>query len=158
MYIANPDLNSPTLFSILGLRFFWSALACILGTALILGVPTDIVPNPWFSRMTPAETSNYVFWVGSSLLTGLLVATYVLPRETRDRIAAASASSGVLGLLAIGCPVCNKLVVALLGVSGAFNYFAPAQPYLGAAGLLLAAAALVIRLKGAHRAACAMPL
>lgn len=106
--------------------------------------------------MTPATTSNYFFWVASSILTGILLATYALPRAARNRIAAASAGSGYLGLLAVGCPVCNKLVVALLGVSGAFTYFAPIQPLLGAAGLGLAALALTIRLRGARRA-CALP-
>jgi len=125
--------------------------------ALALGIPTDIVPNPWFVRMTPAGTSNYFFWVASSLVTGLLLATYALPRAARDRIAAASAGSGFLGLLAVGCPVCNKLVVALLGVSGAFNYFAPIQPLLGALGVALALVALMVRLRGARRA-CALPV
>jgi hypothetical protein len=146
----------PRLGSLLGPRFIAGA---VLGTALVavlIGIPTDVLPNPWFTRMTPATTSNYLFWVASSVLTGALLATYVLPRGTRDRIAAASAGSGYLGVLAVGCPVCNKLVVAVLGVSGAFNYFAPIQPLLGAAGLAMAGIALFIRLRGARRA-CAIP-
>lgn len=154
---ALPSAERPTVLSLLGFRFLLSALVGIAVVALILGIPTDVIPNPWFVRMTPAGPGNYIFWVGSSLLTGVLLATYALPRDTRDRIAAASAGSGFLGLLAVGCPVCNKLVVALLGVSGAFNYFAPMQPYLGAAGLLMAAVALSIRLRGAQRA-CALPV
>jgi hypothetical protein len=152
-----PFDERPTLLSLLGPRFAIRASLGIALTALALGIPTDIVPNPWFVRMIPAETSNYFFWVASSVLTGILLATYVLPRETRDRIAAAGAGSSFLGLLAVGCPVCNKLVVALLGVSGAFNYFAPMQPFLGAAGLLMAGAALFVRLRGAQRA-CATPV
>ena len=146
----------PRLSSLLGPRFIAGA---VLGTALVavlIGIPTDVLPNPWFTRMTPATTSNYLFWVASSVLTGALLATYVLPRGTRDRIAAASAGSGYLGVLAVGCPVCNKLVVAVLGVSGAFNYFAPIQPLLGAAGLAMAGIALFIRLRGARRA-CTIP-
>lgn len=146
----------PSIGSLLGPRFFISA---VLGTALIavaIGIPTDVLPNPRFTRMTPATTSNYFFWVASGALTGALLATYLLPRGTRDRIAAASAGSGYLGLLAVGCPVCDKLVVALLGVSGAFNYFAPIQPLLGAAGLAMAGVALMIRFRGA-RHACALP-
>jgi len=48
----------------------------------------------------------------------------------------------VLGLLAVGCPVCNKLVVVLLGVSGALALFAPIQPFLALGGLALLALAL----------------
>ncbi len=147
----------PRLGSLLGPRFIAGAVLGTVLVAVLIGIPTDVLPNPWFTRMTPATTSNYLFWVASSVLTGALLATYVLPRGTRDRIAAASAGSGYLGVLAVGCPVCNKLVVALLGVSGAFNYFAPIQPLLGAAGLALAGIALAVRLRGARRA-CAITL
>lgn len=138
-------------------RFLASA---VLGTALVaiaIGIPTDVVPNPWFTRMTPANASNYFFWVASSVLTGALLATYVLPRARRGNLAATGAGSGYLAVLAVGCPVCNKLVVALLGFSGALNYFAPIQPLLGVAGLTLAAAALAVRLRPG-RAACAVPI
>lgn len=46
---------------------------------------------------------------------------------------------------AIGCPVCNKIVVALLGASGAISWFAPLQPILGVLGLMLAVSALVVQ-------------
>jgi len=142
--------------SLLGPRFFASAVLSAVLVAVLIGVPTDVLPNPWFTRMTPATPENYLFWVASSALTGVLLATYLLPRATTEGIAAASAGSGFLGLLAVGCPVCNKLIVALLGTSGALNYFAPIQPLLGGVGLVLAAVALWVRLRGA-RAACRLP-
>lgn len=141
---------------LLGPRFFASAVLSAALVAVLIGVPTDVLPNPWFTRMTPATLANYLFWVASSVLTGVLLATYLLPRATRESIATASAGSGFLGLLAVGCPVCNKLVVALLGTAGALNYFAPIQPLLGGAGLALATFALWFRLRGA-RAACQIP-
>lgn len=134
-------------------------IAAILGTAVValaLGIPTDLVPNPWFTRMIAPEASNYFFWIATSLLTGSLLATLLLPRLGAARPEGAGFGSGLLGLLAAGCPVCNKLVVALLGVSGALNYFEPIQPLLGAAGLLIAGAALFIRLRSARRA-CRLP-
>ena len=146
----------PALGSLPGPRFFFGAVLSAALVAAAIGIPTDVLPNPWFTRMTPATTSNYFFWVASSFLTGALLATYLLPRGARNRIAAAGAGSGYLGVLAVGCPVCNKLVVALLGVSGAFNYFAPIQPLLGAAGLAMAGVALFIRLRAARRA-CSIP-
>jgi len=39
--------------------------------------------------------------------------------------------ASVLATFAIGCPICNKLVVALLGVSGALTCWAPLQPLIG---------------------------
>ena len=47
---------------------------------------------------------------------------------------------GVGSLLSVGCPICNKVVVAL-GVDGALAVFAPVQPYLGLLSLLLLAEA-----------------
>jgi hypothetical protein len=134
--------------------------ATALGTAitgLALGIPTDLVPNPWFTRMLPPDPGNYFFWISTSLLTGALLATYALPKPDRDRAAGAGIGGGVLGLLAAGCPVCNKLVVLLLGVSGALTYFQPVQPILGAVGLVIAGAALVVRFRGVRRACALAP-
>lgn len=141
----------------LTLRYLLASVGASLGVALILGIPTDVIPNPWFTRMLAAEPANYFFWVSTSIVSGALLATYALPRlEGTRRVAGAGFGSGTLGLLAVGCPICNKLVVTLLGVSGALNYFAPIQPLLGAAALLLATTALALRLRAAQRA-CVVP-
>lgn len=137
-------------------RYWLTALAGTVVVALALGIPTDIVPNPWFTRMTPIETDQFVFWILTSVLTGALIGTYVLSRSLARHMPSQAIGSGLLGVLAVGCPVCNKLVVLLLGVSGAFQYFAPIQPYLGAASVVLAATALAVRLR-AWRRACAVP-
>jgi hypothetical protein len=62
---------------------------------------------------------------------------------------------GFLAYLAVGCPVCNKLALIALGSTGAIQYFAPVQPYLGAAGLLLLMYALRKRL--VNESQCALP-
>lgn len=54
----------------------------------------------------------------------------------------------LLSVLAVGCPVCNKLVVLLLGVSGALSWFAPAQPLLAVLSVILLAFGLRRRLRG----------
>ena len=43
----------------------------------------------------------------------------------------------MLSLFAVGCPICNKLVVMAVGVSGALNWFAPLQPLLAGGSLVL---------------------
>lgn len=148
--------QAPT-FGALGPRYL-AATALGTGlTALILGIPTDLVPNPWFTRMIPPEAGNYFFWVSTSVVTGALLATYALPKVALSaKEGGAGLGGGVLGLLAAGCPVCNKLVVLLLGVSGALTYFEPVQPFLGAIGLILAGTALAVRLRAVRRA-CALP-
>lgn len=125
-------------------------------SAVVIGIPTDVLPNPWFTRMTPVRPLDVVFWSLTSVLLGALAATASVRSEGRE--GTVGAGSGVLGVLAAGCPVCNKLVVALLGTSGALSTFAPLQPAIGAAGLLLAGGALVVRLRALRRASCPAPV
>jgi hypothetical protein len=62
---------------------------------------------------------------------------------------------GLLTYFAVGCPVCNKIALLLLGYAGALEWFAPVQPYLGVLALVLLAWALRERLAGER--ACPMP-
>jgi hypothetical protein len=149
--VPTPDSARARTAPWLGARYVLASAMAATLVALALGVPTDVIPNPWFTRMIPAETLNYLFWITTSLLTGALLGTYSLPRIGPKAVTAPVAGSSFLGLLAVGCPVCNKLVVALLGVSGALSYFAPIQPLLGGLALVLAAGALVLRLRAYGR-------
>ena len=123
--------------------------------AVVTGVPTELIPNPWFTRMTPVRPLDVAFWVILSPLTGVLFATYF--SGGRRRAAREGATTGMLSVFAIGCPICNKLVVALLGTSGALTYFAPIQPILGVLAVTLAGWALRVRLRE-MRQGCVMPV
>ena len=132
-------------------RFWVASVVAAIVTLLVLGVPTALIPNPFFVRMTPTEPFNLVTWVLSGVLSGPLVATYLV-RSTPTDIdlgegRTRSTLAGVAAFLAIGCPICNKVIVAALGVSGALNIFAPIQPFLGAASVLLLATTLAWRLR-----------
>jgi hypothetical protein len=135
----------------LGPRFVLLALVGAALSAIVLGIPTAIIPNPVFHRIIEAGPSNYFFWASTSVVTGALLATYLLPTTVKDRAAEAGLGGGFLAYLAVGCPLCNKAVVALLGASGAVTIFQPIQPFLGAVGLVLASVALAIRLRGIRR-------
>lgn len=137
----------------LGWRYFTLAGALAALVALVLAIPTAIVANPYFTRMTPVEPEQYAFWIATSLLTGALLATYLEPGLRRG-LAGQSAGAGLLGVFAVGCPICNKLVVALLGTSGALTYFAPIQPLLGAGAVGLAGYGLWLRLRALRTGAC----
>ena len=137
----------------LGWRYFTLAGALAALVALVLAIPTAIVSNSFFSRMTPVEPEQYAFWVATSLLTGALLATYLEPGLRRG-LAGQSAGAGLLGVFAVGCPICNKLVVALLGTSGALTYFAPIQPLLGAGAVALAGYGLWLRLRAVRSGTC----
>lgn len=113
----------------------------VLTTAVygvLVGVPTGVVPSPLYTRMTPVLWWNIPIWAISAVLAGLLTATYIRrPGDDFSRSGAAAASGGgLLAALSVGCPVCNKLVVATLGVSGATSIWAPAQPVLGLLSIL----------------------
>ena len=148
-----PDPGWPRQIASLGLdgRFWLTALVATLASFAILGIPTAVIPNPWFIRMTPTEPFNVATMVLSAPLMGVLTATYLArpsgaspaPTEGGGR----ATIGGVAAYLAIGCPICNKIIVAVLGVSGALNVFAPVQPLIGAGSVLLLSATLIWRLR-----------
>jgi hypothetical protein len=127
-----------------------------LAIAVLVALPTAVIPNPVFGRSISVTWWSYPVVVLTAILGGLLVATYV-------RTGAASAGTpskddidaptklGMAGTLvtffAVGCPVCNKLVLVALGASGAVTWFAPFQPFLAVASVALMAVALRIRLR-----------
>ncbi|MFM9369135.1 hypothetical protein [Streptomyces sp. Da 82-17] len=128
------------------------ALGAAVGSGLLLGLPTDLVPNPFFGREIPPEWWSYPVLVASALLAGLLVATYVRTGAERsgqgERVSRLGSAGALLSFLAVGCPVCNKLVLLALGTSGALSLWAPLQPVLAVASLALLAVATVRRLAG----------
>lgn len=116
--------------------------------ALAVGIPTDVVSNPWFTRMTPVRTQDYIFLALTILLSMALAASYGLPRVRACATQQGKAASGgILSVLAVGCPVCNKVVLLLLGTSGAFTYFEPVQPLIGGLSLILLGVAVYFRWK-----------
>lgn len=122
------------------------ALSGGFATALLLGIPTVLIPNRWFGRAIPPRPLDYVIFALTVALVAALAATYALPLAcpTRERSLTAG---GLLSFFAVGCPVCNKLAVLALGWSGAMTYFAPLQPFLGVASLILLATTLATRLR-----------
>lgn len=138
-----------------GARIVWPrfALALVAGaivTALLLGLPTDVIPNPWFGRMTPVEAYAVPVLAATAVLSGLLVATWLGVDAASCPVRAGrttGTAGGVLAWLAIGCPVCNKLVLLALGTSGALTWFAPLQPWLAAASVVLLAGTLAWRVR-----------
>lgn len=136
----------------------WIAVAAATPPAVLaLGVPTALVPNPFFSRSVPPVWWNHVVLVLTALLSAVVLATYVRTeasrRDVRERTGRALGSAGaVLSFLAVGCPVCNKAVLLLVGTSGALSYWAPLQPVVAVVSLALLAEAALRRL--ASETAC----
>ena len=131
----------PTLSSLprlLGPRGIAAGLVAAFLAVLAVGMPTAVVPNRFFTRMTPTRPQDVLFLALTALLFGLIAATYAAPQApTSPGGEARLSGGGVLSFLAIGCPICNKLVVLTLGINGALRWFEPIQPLLGIASLAL---------------------
>jgi hypothetical protein len=146
----------------------WSAVWAAV-SLLAFGLVTAIIPNPVFGRQIPPEPFAIWTWLASAPLMGLVMATYTVPvapsrARTRDPIATvalgpppsdvAERRSTTLGglagfgaFLAIGCPVCNKVALVLLGASGAMSVYAPIQPVIAVVSLALLVATAAFRLR-----------
>ena len=117
-------------------------------TALVIALPTAMIPSPVFGREIPTTWWAWPVLAVTSVLSGLLFATYVREPGGQESgeasINRGGAAGGLLAFFAVGCPVCNKLALIALGYTGALQWFAPVQPFLGVAaiGLLRADAPL----------------
>lgn len=139
-------------------RRWGAAAAAALVTFFVIGLPTDVIPNPVFGRPVPVTWWSLPVLIVTSLLAGLLFATYVRePGDTlvADRPARTGGIGGALAFFAVGCPVCNKLVLIALGTTGAMELFAPLQPFLAVASVLLLGFALRTRLR--FERSCPLP-
>ncbi|HBY47132.1 MAG TPA: hypothetical protein PK593_01420 [Thermomicrobiales bacterium] len=129
-------------------------LAGFTFTLLAIGIPTDVIPNPIFTRMLPVRPQDYVFLIVTALLGGLLAASYALPQANVCSTQQGKTTiGGFLSFFAIGCPTCNKIVVLLLGAGGAVRIFEPIQPILAAVSMALLAIAVWVRWRPVLRAA-----
>ena len=112
-------------------------------TALAIGIPTDIIANPLFDREIPVRWWEYPVFALTVLLTA---AWFGIQTAPSDKSTGALPTTGaVLAFFAVGCPVCNKLVIAAIGVSGAMGFWAPLQPVVASASVLLMAGAVAYR-------------
>lgn len=145
-------------------RFAAWAVVWSVASLLAFGLVAAIIPNPVFARQIPVEPFAIAVWLLSAPLMGLIGATYTVAPAATPSLAAPLTTApsllsyeprsttlgtiaGVGAFLAIGCPVCNKIALLLLGTSGALTVFAPLQPVIGAASLVLLAATLVWRMR-----------
>jgi|GEM_PF-658717 len=131
------------LLSRFGLRGWTVTAAGAIFVLVSIGVPSKLIDSPFFFRMTPIRTQDYAIWAATAVLVGLIAGTFVLPARAENQ--GKALFGAFLSDLAVGCPICNKLVVLLLGTSGALTFFAPAQLYIGLASLAFLAWTLRLR-------------
>lgn len=137
-----------------GIRAWVVAGLAALVVGVVTGIPVVMIENRWFLRMTPVRPQDYVVWVVSAVLIGLIAGTFVVTPKTDG--ASTTAAGGLLSYLAIGCPICNKVAVLLLGVGGALSIFGPAQLLLGLLSVALLSWTLLLRMETITVAGCSI--
>ncbi|MGI9187041.1 MAG: hypothetical protein ACR2J9_05905 [Gaiellales bacterium] len=119
------------------------AVGVALFTLLVIAIPTDLIPNPLFTRQVEPAAWAWPVAIITAVLAGVLIA---LPRPTSCRPATRTGIvGGGLAYLAVGCPTCNHIVMLALGTTGALTWFAPIQPYLALIALAVLVGAIVHR-------------
>jgi nitrate/nitrite transporter NarK len=127
----------------------WSVAAIwAISTVVVVGIPTVLIPTPIFGRQIPVTWWAWPVLIATAVLAGLLGATYVRSEAPVERPSSMGFAGGVLAYFAVGCPVCNKIALIALGYTGALQWFAPIQPFLGIIGIALLIYALHRRLVG----------
>lgn len=124
-----------------GRRWLIAGLVAV-ATILVVALPTALIPNPIFGREIPPTAWAWPVLIINAILAGLVTATYVARKDVEvpnDKGGKLGSAGAFVTFFAVGCPVCNKLVLLALGYTGALQFFGPFQPFLaaGAIGLLL---------------------
>ncbi|WP_423918430.1 hypothetical protein [Candidatus Poriferisodalis sp.] len=131
--------------------------------AVLIGVPSDLIDTPIFGRPVAVRWLDYVILAATSALIGLILAIRPSPSSEAgteaavERQGTATLWGGFVSFLAVGCPVCNQAIVALVGVSGALAWWAPVQPVVGLIALGLLLWTLRKRLRSYSATACPIP-
>jgi hypothetical protein len=142
--------NYLTILRAWNIRRWITATVSAIVTGLVISIPTAVLENSVFGREIAVTSWSVPVIVITSILSGLLFATYVKndSANTEDTSLKIGTAGAFFSFLAVGCPVCNKIALVALGYSGAMNYFAPVQPFLAFAGVAILTYALIMRLNG----------
>ena len=106
-----------------------------------LGTVAALWNNPFFMRMTPTGGFEVALLLLQSVLAGVYVA---LPQSACGKRTAGAGA--IIGFLGIACPVCNKLLVLLIGSALLLEYYEPMRLYVALGGAALLAAAVWLKL------------
>lgn len=165
-------------------RRWLAAVAAAAATVIVVAIPTDMIDTPLFTRDIPVTWWAWPVLIINGMLAGLVAATYVArrdpppseaaqddtdswndteksaPARRRGRRQKDSGSKfgtvgGIATFFAVGCPVCNKLVLIALGYTGAIQFFEPIQPYLALGAIALLGWAFVARVR--RERSCPLP-
>jgi len=115
------------------------AIPLTVGAASLIAIPADLLDTPFFGRPIEPKAIDYLILAITAGLIGLILAIRAPESDATESQERRTLWGGAVSFLAVGCPVCNQAVVALVGTGGALSWWAPVQPVVGiiAIGLLL---------------------
>ena len=125
--------------------------------AVLIAVPSDLIDTPLFGRPVEVRAIDYVILSITAGLIGLIFAIRVPESDASETQGTRTVWGGFVSFLAVGCPVCNQLVVGLVGTSGALSWWAPVQPLVGLAAVGILLWTLRYRLQTYQVEACPVP-
>jgi hypothetical protein len=117
---------------------------------LVLGGAGETLPGASQGRVVPVAWWNYVTLIASPVLIGLIAATFVpygQPKSSRVRGATGASVGGVLGTVAMACPVCNPIAIPLFGAAGVVSFLSPVRGVIALLSIVLLAVTLAVRLR-----------
>ncbi len=133
----------------------WVPLTLV--AAVVIAIPADLIENPIFGRPIPPKPIDYVILAVTAALIGLILAIRPEPSGETERQETRTMWGGAVSFLAVGCPVCNQAVVALVGTSGALSWWAPVQPVVGLVAVAILGWTLRLRLRTYRLTSCPVP-
>ena len=113
----------------------------------VYAIPTAIVANPFFTRMTPITIFDKIFVILIPLLIGIYCGIVYHRKKSMKSSKYCTYSGGVLAILALACPICNSFLVWLFGATFLLNYFEPLRPLFGIVTLILLLSGIYIETK-----------
>lgn len=105
---------------------------------MILGTAAALWGNPFFYRMTPASALEIFLLAFQSVLVGGFVA-FKPPTCGSKSVTVGS----VIHFLGIACPVCNKVLLYLVGSEVLLLHYEPYRIYVAAGGVVVTASFII---------------
>lgn len=120
------------------LKFIVYTLAFSALAILILGIPTAVIRNHFYFRMTPAFWFDYVFLVFNGALIGLYFAiTYTSTQPEACKVEKKSIFASLLALFGIACPICNQILLLIFSTTFLLSFLEPIRPYISLTSSIL---------------------
>jgi hypothetical protein len=135
------------------------AIPYAIVAAVVIAIPSDLIDTRLFGRPVEPRAIDYLILAITAALIGTILAIrpeQLTLRDEEDQTR--TIWGGFVSFLAVGCPVCNQAVVALVGTSGALSWWAPVQPIVGLAAIALLVHTLRRRLDTYQLSACPIPV